>query len=95
MELGNGIVELYKEKRGLRTGSRPLGGGRRWGPGEAGRGPGRRGFRAAVGAQGGGSGGGMCECVSVGGRVYASGGLRPVVTYERYAECPRSGHSAN
>jgi len=63
MELGNGIVELYKEKRGLRTGSRPLGGGRRWGPGEAGGGPGRRGFRVAARAQDG--GGGVCECVSV------------------------------
>ena len=47
-----------------------------------------RGRAAAAGAQG---GGGVCECVSVGGRVYASGGLRPVVTYERYAECPDLG----
>ena len=43
--------------------------GRQWGPGETGGGPGRRGFRAAAGAQG--DGGGVCECMSVGGRVCA------------------------
>jgi len=51
-----------------------LGGGRRWGPGEAGGDPGRRGFRAVARAQGGGGGSSVCECVGVGGRVCASGG---------------------
>ncbi|XP_066383649.1 uncharacterized protein [Miscanthus floridulus] len=43
--------------------------GRRWGPREAGEDPGRWAFRAMAGAQGG--GGGVCECVSVGGHVCA------------------------